>query len=131
MQGSIPRPWDHDLSGNQESDTQLTEPPRCLIKLVIFEWYDCEGFFFLSLSAAHEFFIINNYFINKRSNNNFQKLQSFPSPKKCGQQPQSYALGWEVGGSNHDHGLLGGETPIMRMASGRDGQWQTRKSKNT
>ena len=26
-QGSIPRRWDHDLSQNQESDAQLTEPP--------------------------------------------------------------------------------------------------------
>ena len=25
----IPWPWDHDLSWNQESDAQLTEPPRC------------------------------------------------------------------------------------------------------
>ena len=23
------KPWDHDLSRNQESDAQLTEPPRC------------------------------------------------------------------------------------------------------
>ena len=29
MLGSIPRPLDHDLSLNQELDTQLTEPPRC------------------------------------------------------------------------------------------------------
>ena len=28
MRGSIPQPWDHDLSQNQESDAQLTEPPR-------------------------------------------------------------------------------------------------------
>ena len=28
-QGSIPGPWDHDLSQNQELDTQLTELPRC------------------------------------------------------------------------------------------------------
>ena len=26
--GSIPRPWDHDLSWNQESDAQPTEPSR-------------------------------------------------------------------------------------------------------
>ena len=26
--GSIPRPWDRDLSRNQESDAQPTEPPR-------------------------------------------------------------------------------------------------------
>ena len=26
--GSIPRPWGHDLSRNQESDAQPTEPPR-------------------------------------------------------------------------------------------------------
>ena len=26
-QGSIPRPWDHDLGGNQESDAEATEPP--------------------------------------------------------------------------------------------------------
>ena len=29
MQGSIPQPWDHDLSQNQESDAQPTDPPRC------------------------------------------------------------------------------------------------------
>ena len=29
MQGSIPQPWDYDLSRNQELDTQLTEPLRC------------------------------------------------------------------------------------------------------
>ena len=28
MWGSIPQPWDHDLSRNQESDAQPTEPPR-------------------------------------------------------------------------------------------------------
>ena len=28
-QGSIPQPWDHDLSPNQESGAQPTEPPRC------------------------------------------------------------------------------------------------------
>ena len=28
MQGSIPSPWDHDLSQNQEWVLQLTEPPR-------------------------------------------------------------------------------------------------------
>ena len=28
MQGSIPQPWDHDLSRNQESDAQTTESPR-------------------------------------------------------------------------------------------------------
>ena len=28
MWGWIPRPWDHDLSQNQESDAQLTKPPR-------------------------------------------------------------------------------------------------------
>ena len=27
-QGSIPRPWEHDLSQNKESDAQLTEQPR-------------------------------------------------------------------------------------------------------
>ena len=27
-QGLIPRPWDHDLSRNQELDAQPTEPPR-------------------------------------------------------------------------------------------------------
>ena len=27
--GSISWPWDHNLSRNQESDTQPTEPPRC------------------------------------------------------------------------------------------------------
>ena len=26
--GSIPQPWDHDLSGNQESETQPNESPR-------------------------------------------------------------------------------------------------------
>ena len=26
---SIPQPWDHDLSQNQESDAQPTESPRC------------------------------------------------------------------------------------------------------
>ena len=30
MWGSIPQPWDHDLSQNQESTTKLTEPPRHL-----------------------------------------------------------------------------------------------------
>ena len=29
MQGSNPRPWDHDLSRNQELDAQPTEPARC------------------------------------------------------------------------------------------------------
>ena len=29
-QGLIPRPWDHDLSQNQESYTQLTVSPRCV-----------------------------------------------------------------------------------------------------
>ena len=28
MRGLIPQPWEHDLSPNQESDAQLTEPPR-------------------------------------------------------------------------------------------------------
>ena len=28
------KPWDHDLSQNEESDAQLTEPPRCPMK-----WY--------------------------------------------------------------------------------------------
>ena len=28
MWGSILQPWDHDLNQNQESDAQLTEPPR-------------------------------------------------------------------------------------------------------
>ena len=32
VQGSIPQPCDHDLSQNQESDTQPTEPPRCPLK---------------------------------------------------------------------------------------------------
>ena len=27
VRGSIPQPWDHNLSRNQESDTPLTEPP--------------------------------------------------------------------------------------------------------
>ena len=27
-QGFIPQPWDHDLSRNQKSDAQPTEPPR-------------------------------------------------------------------------------------------------------
>ena len=27
--GLIPQPRDHDLSQNQESDTQPTEPPKC------------------------------------------------------------------------------------------------------
>ena len=27
--GLIPQPWDHDLSKNQESVAQPTEPPRC------------------------------------------------------------------------------------------------------
>ena len=30
MWGLIPGPWDHDLSQNQESDAQPTEPPRDL-----------------------------------------------------------------------------------------------------
>ena len=29
MRGSIPWPWDHNPSRNQESDMQLTVPPRC------------------------------------------------------------------------------------------------------
>lgn len=29
MGGSIPGPWDPDLSWHQDSDTQLVEPPRC------------------------------------------------------------------------------------------------------
>ena len=33
-QASVPWPWDHDLSRNQESDTQLTEPPRCPFKMI-------------------------------------------------------------------------------------------------
>ena len=28
MQGLIPQPWDHDLSRNQGSDTQMSEPLR-------------------------------------------------------------------------------------------------------
>ena len=28
IQGLIPRPWDHDLSRNQESDAQPAKPPR-------------------------------------------------------------------------------------------------------
>ena len=28
-QGSISQPWDHDLNGSQESEAQLTKPPRC------------------------------------------------------------------------------------------------------
>ena len=28
MRGSIPQPWDRDLSGNGESEAQPTEPPR-------------------------------------------------------------------------------------------------------
>ena len=28
MWGSVPQPWDHDLSQNQEADAQLTETPR-------------------------------------------------------------------------------------------------------
>ena len=31
MQGSIPQPWDHDLSQNQELGAQPTEPLRCSI----------------------------------------------------------------------------------------------------
>ena len=39
MQGSISWPWDHDLNW-QESDTQLTEPPRCPENaLLIFYFY--------------------------------------------------------------------------------------------
>ena len=34
-QDSIPQPWDHDLSQNQESDAQLTEPPRGLAMVVL------------------------------------------------------------------------------------------------
>ena len=36
MQGSISQLRDHDLSWNQESDTQPTEPPRCPEWLVLF-----------------------------------------------------------------------------------------------
>ena len=32
-QSSIPRPWDHDLSQKQQSEAQLTEPPRCPFSL--------------------------------------------------------------------------------------------------
>ena len=28
MQGPVPQLWDHDLSQNQESDAQSTDPPR-------------------------------------------------------------------------------------------------------
>ena len=28
MQDLIPQPWEHDLSQNQESNAQQTEPPR-------------------------------------------------------------------------------------------------------
>ena len=31
MHGSIPEPWNHDLSQNQELDAQLIESPRCPI----------------------------------------------------------------------------------------------------
>ena len=34
--GLISQPWDHDLSWNQESDTQLTELPRCPINTQYF-----------------------------------------------------------------------------------------------
>ena len=30
--GSIPGLWDHDLSWNRESDTQMTEPANCLTR---------------------------------------------------------------------------------------------------
>ena len=36
MWSSIPRPRDHDLNWNQESDTQPTKLPRCSSK-----WYSC------------------------------------------------------------------------------------------
>ena len=35
-QGLIPQPWDHDLSQNQESGAQPTEPPRCPVTIGIF-----------------------------------------------------------------------------------------------
>ena len=35
MQGSIPQPWDHDLSQNQELDAQPTEPPRSRLGLCL------------------------------------------------------------------------------------------------
>ena len=36
--GSILQPWDHDLSWNQESDAQLTEPPRCPMIFIFNCW---------------------------------------------------------------------------------------------
>ena len=35
--GSIPQPWDHDLSQNQEPDVQLTEPQASLGLLEVFK----------------------------------------------------------------------------------------------
>ena len=42
-QGSIPWPWDHDLSWNQELDSQPTEPLRqpCLTYLLLFFFKKC------------------------------------------------------------------------------------------
>ena len=37
MWGIISKPWDHDLSWNQESDAYLTESPRCPV-LLLWMW---------------------------------------------------------------------------------------------
>ena len=48
MQGLIQRPWDHDLSWNQESDTQPAEPPR-------YPWY----IFFFWIEFCHTKFLLS------------------------------------------------------------------------
>ena len=48
------KPWDYDLSQDQEFDAQLTEPPRCLCPF--FNWIVC----FLSIEL-YNFFIYFGY----------------------------------------------------------------------
>ena len=38
--GSIPQPWDRDLSQNQESEAQPTEPPRCPVLLFLIKGHN-------------------------------------------------------------------------------------------
>ena len=52
MQGSIPRPWDHDLSGNQESDVQPTEQPGAQVpvlnaQMIFYEMVLDEDYYFI------------------------------------------------------------------------------------
>ena len=43
-QGSIPQPWVHDLSQNQELEAQQTEPPRCPTTVLFFVTTCCISF---------------------------------------------------------------------------------------